>query len=112
MPLLLAIILAAAPAEPSPSEASIRGRAWKVAVTGGAVVVAGLGFFIASRVLDGTMPTDATVLNTTRAFQVGGVMLMASGALIALLSLPMWFWTDDPSAPGLALSPLGVVGRW
>ncbi|MDP3232974.1 MAG: hypothetical protein Q8N26_09365 [Myxococcales bacterium] len=112
MPLLLSLVLVAAPLEPSPAAVTIRARAWKVAVTGGAISVTGLGFFIASRVLAGTMPTDSRVQNTTTAFQVGGVMLMATGALVALLALPMWFWTDEPTAPAIALTPLGVVGRW
>lgn len=112
MPLLLSLLLAAAPLEPSPAAVTIRARAWKVAVTGGAIAVTGLGFFIASRVLAGTMPTDPAVQNTTSAFQVGGVMLMASGALVALLALPMWFWSDEPTAPAVAFTPLGVFGRW
>lgn len=106
------MLLAAAPLEPSPSTTAIRARAWKVALTGGIVTTIGLGFFVSSHVLDGTKPTDAALLNTVAAFRVGGLMLMASGVLVALLSLPMWLWTEDPASPAIALTPVGVVGRW
>lgn len=112
MVLLLSLVLAAAPIEPSPGAVSIRARAWKVSVTGGAIALVGLGFFVASRVLAGTMPSDPAEQNTASAFQVGGLMLLASGVLVGLISLPMWFWSDEPTSAGLALAPLGVFGRW
>lgn len=106
------MLVAAAPLEPAPSTTTIRARAWKVALTGGIVTAVGLGFFVSSHVLDGTNPTDATLVNTVGAFRVGGLMLMASGVLVALISLPMWLWAEDPVSPAIALTPLGVVGRW
>lgn len=124
MPLLLTLLVCTATPTPAPPpsrtptadlEASpgerIRARAWKVSVVGGAIVVAGLGFLVTGALIRDSMPTDPAVLNTGRAFVVGGVMLAISGALVGLLSIPLWTWRDD-GAVALSLGPLGGVLRW
>lgn len=113
MPLLLTLLVCAATPEPGAASAGerIRARAWKVSVAGGAIVVAGLGFLVTGAAISGSMPTDPAVQNTGRAFVVGGVMLMISGALVGLLSIPMWTWRDDDGTVA-SLSPLGVTVTW
>ncbi|MBL8921768.1 MAG: hypothetical protein JNJ54_23120 [Myxococcaceae bacterium] len=117
MPLLLTLLVCTTPAssapaalEPAPGQL-IRERAWKVTVVGGSIVVAGFAFLAIGAVLRDSMPTDPAVLNTGRAFVVGGVMLAISGALVGLLSIPMWTWRDDGGVT-LSLGPLGGAVRW
>jgi hypothetical protein len=124
MPLLLTLLVCTATPTPSPAppaagaadvEATpgqrIRARAWKVSVVGGAIVVAGLGFLAIGAAIRDSRPSDPAVLNTGRAFVVGGVMLAISGALVGLLSIPMWTWKND-SGVEVALGPLGGALRW
>lgn len=119
MSLVLALVLCAAPADPASSASGlpsrgdeIRARAWKVTVAGAAIAVAGAGFLVAGRVLEGMAGADASLANPARAFTVGGVMLACSGALVALLSVPMWTWRDEVRAIEVAVSPLGARLRW
>lgn len=111
MPVLLSLlVVAAAPADTTPGQ-RIRERAWKVAVAGGVLTVAGLGFLAGGAALDASQPADPAVQNTARAFVVGSVMLAISGALVAALALPMWTWRDE----GEVVVSLGLFGgmvRW
>ncbi|MCA2979794.1 MAG: hypothetical protein INH37_16085 [Myxococcaceae bacterium] len=112
MPAVLALLLCAAPAQdPTPAQ-RIHERAWKVALAGGVMTVAGLGFLVGGRALDASMPSDPGLQNTARAFTVGGVMLAISGALVAALSLPMWAWRDEAETVAVTLGPLGGAVRW
>lgn len=118
MPVLLTLLVCTATPPQAPTAdvtpgpgQSIRERAWKVSVVGGSIVVAGFAFLAIGAVLRDSMPTDPAVLNTGRAFVVGGVMLAISGALVGLLSIPMWTWRDDGGV-SLSIGPLGGLVRW
>jgi hypothetical protein len=104
---LLALLLVAAPPEP---EEVIHARAWKVAVAGGVAIVVGGGFFLSGRLLEPTATGPA--LNTARAFEVGGVLLMCTGGLIGLLSIPLFTWHDERVAWSLSIAPAGLSVSW
>lgn len=118
MPLVLALLLAVSPSAPSTElpvsspGASIRARAWKVTLTGGIIVAVGVGFLVTGRVLEGLDSPDPVIANTGRAFTVGGVMLAVSGALVGLLSIPLWTWVDARGNEVISLAPLGASLRW
>lgn len=118
MALLLTLMVCTAtpapapPVAPQPAPAQrIRERAWKVSLFGGAIVIAGLALLGGGAALRDSMPSDPEVLNTGRAFVVGGCTLAISGALVALLSIPMWTWRDEAGL-ALSLGPLGGILRW